>query len=101
MSTWHRLVGPDQHRLKRRILVERARYRCETCESRVTASKVSRVGARRCELHHIQPLSRGGFHTPENVLLLCRDCHLEIHREDRLKLMPPKRRAWARHLETY
>ena len=97
MSTWHRLVGPDQHRLKRRILVERARFRCERCGHRVGSGR----GVRRPELHHKKPLSQGGFHNEQNVLLLCRDCHLEIHREDRLKLMPPKRRAWARHLETY
>ena len=31
--------------------------------------------------HHILPLSRGGTDDIANLVLLCRDCHYAIHRE--------------------
>ena len=97
MSHWHNVVGPDQHRLKRRILVERARFRCELCKHRVGSGR----GVRHPELHHVKPLSHGGRHNAENVKLWCRDCHLAHHRKERIQLLPPRRRAWALHLESY
>lgn len=31
-------------------------------------------------LHHVLPITQGGQHTPQNVLVLCRPCHLAEHR---------------------
>ncbi len=44
---------------------------CEKCVSlgRVTPAK---------EVHHIQPLSRGGSNDEENLMSLCTSCHSEI-----------------------
>jgi len=30
-------------------------------------------------VHHIIPKCRGGSNTPENCILLCRDCHRALH----------------------
>ena len=95
MSQHHARIANDSGLLRRQILVHRARYRCERCEHRVSASRVSRVGARRCELHHVVPLSEGGMHNPNNVELLCVQCHVQHHRDERVQQMPPDRREWA------
>lgn len=34
------------------------------------------------ELHHIVPLSQGGFNFRENYAMLCPDCHLDAHAGD-------------------
>lgn len=99
MSKHHTNLGDDQGRLRRKILTTRARFRCEKCGHRVTAGRVSRLGSRRCELHHVVPLSQGGFHVPGNVRLLCVNCHRLIHRNEWMKTLPPARRAWAQYLE--
>ncbi|WP_084267787.1 PIN domain-containing protein [Azohydromonas lata] len=36
-------------------------------------------GDRLLEIHHIKPLSEGGADAPENVAVLCRNCHMNIH----------------------
>lgn len=33
------------------------------------------------EVHHILPVSRGGTHSEDNLMSLCRSCHEKIHRE--------------------
>ena len=44
---------------------------CAVCqkEGRVTAAD---------EVHHIQPLSRGGTHAEDNLMALCKECHSRI-----------------------
>ena len=44
---------------------------CEQCE---TTGKI--IPAR--EVHHINPLSRGGTNDPANLMCLCTPCHSEI-----------------------
>lgn len=54
--------------LKRRLIKQRGR-RCEKC------------GAfpKQIHGHHIIPLRKGGQNTPENMLLLCAECHTLEH----------------------
>jgi len=33
------------------------------------------------EVHHILPVSKGGRHTDDNLMSLCRSCHNKIHHE--------------------
>jgi hypothetical protein len=32
------------------------------------------------EVHHIIPVEEGGSDEPQNLILLCRECHNEVHR---------------------
>lgn len=47
---------------------------CERCyvEGRMTPTE---------EVHHILPVSKGGQHTDDNLMSLCRSCHNKIHHE--------------------
>lgn len=36
--------------------------------------------------HHIVPRSRGGSNYMDNLITLCRNCHVEIHRELGVKM---------------
>lgn len=36
--------------------------------------------ATRLEVHHIVPVAEGGKDEPRNLLLLCTECHAEVHR---------------------
>ena len=47
---------------------------CEQClkEGRLTPVE---------EVHHILPVSKGGRHTQENLMSLCKSCHNKIHHE--------------------
>jgi 5-methylcytosine-specific restriction endonuclease McrA len=36
-------------------------------------------GSQAVDIHHIQPRSRGGKDTVENLMALCRGCHHEVH----------------------
>jgi 5-methylcytosine-specific restriction endonuclease McrA len=42
-------------------------------------------GSQAIDIHHIQPRSRGGNDTIENLMALCRDCHHEVHFGTKLK----------------
>ena len=45
---------------------------CERCyaEGRMTPAE---------EVHHILPVSKGGRHTDDNLMSLCRSCHNKVH----------------------
>ncbi len=51
-----------------RAVKMRDRYICRCCGSH-----------RQVDAHHLKFRSQGGGHTLENLLLLCRVCHAEIH----------------------
>ena len=52
----------------RRVTLEARGYRCERCK-----------GPGKLEVHHIIPLEYGGDETPDNLEVLCRDCHIDEH----------------------
>ena len=33
------------------------------------------------EIHHIKPKCEGGTNNPKNYMILCKRCHLKIHRK--------------------
>jgi predicted HNH restriction endonuclease len=41
--------------------------------------------AQHVEVHHLMPLGAGGSHVPEGLLVLCSDCHKNVH-EGRLSI---------------
>ena len=47
---------------------------CEMClkEGRLTPVR---------EVHHIQPISKGGTHAADNLMSLCQSCHNKIHHD--------------------
>lgn len=59
-------------RIRRRVLF-RAGHRCQVCHQR-----------RQLDLHHLVPVSRGGDHGADNLICLCRPCHLRVHRQRQL-----------------
>ena len=49
-------------------------------EAKFTCQKCGDVTAERLELHHVKPVSEGGsWFDPENVMVVCLDCHLLAH----------------------
>ena len=66
-------------RIKR--IKDRDRNQCAIC------------GRRDVELHvhHITPLSQGGYNTNSNLITLCEDCHRALHRDQSCMLnLPPR-----------
>ena len=47
------------------------------------------------EVHHILPRSKGGRDNPRNMVTLCRNCHQEIHRDQKLF------NKWKKKFESY
>lgn len=50
--------------------LKRANYQCEKCKS-----------AKNLEVHHIT-YKRLGYELPEDLIVLCKDCHENVHSED-------------------
>ena len=56
-----------------RAIKERDSYRCRSCKK-----------PGKLEVHHIIPIEKGGpLFAPDNLLTLCRNCHIELHRGPR------------------
>ena len=64
------LHTPRWRRLRRDMLVA-CKFTCQKCGD---------VTARRLELHHRKPVSQGGdLWDPDNLLIVCLNCHVESH----------------------
>lgn len=75
--------SPGWRALRARILKERGEQ-CEECYS---------IGE--IQLHHKTPVSLGGeIWDEKNLIVLCRSCHLEIHRKIEADKLPD----WQRRL---
>jgi hypothetical protein len=79
---------------------ERANYRCEYCHS------PEEVSAARFEIDHIQPRSKGGLDTLDNLALACQRCNAYrynftegVDPESQLfeELFNPRLDAWHEH----
>ena len=64
--------------------LDRDGHRCRKC---------GRAG--RLEVHHQVPCSDGGTHDLDNLVTLCRGCHIALHRPP----LAPHRIAWSDLIE--
>lgn len=62
---------PASEKLKNQLIFDRAGQRCEWCEERFDHPHV----------HHIVPRSEGGPNEPDNLIVLCPNCHEKADRE--------------------
>lgn len=62
----------------REQVIERDESHCQRCHGKVAA--MSEDGAD-FHLHHIIPFAAGGADHPDNLVLLCTDCHNQAHRD--------------------
>lgn len=51
------------------------------------------------QVHHLDAVAAGGANTLENVIVLCRACHLEIERTPGLQSPPPAALAPKKRLD--
>ena len=51
----------------RRQILQRDGYTCQRCDN-----------ASRLEVHHIKPRHKSGTDSPENLITLCEDCHIQF-----------------------
>ena len=83
MSRYHQLLDARRWTLTRRQVFDRDGWRCRECGK-----------AGRLECHHVVALERGGApFEVDNVIALCRGCHLAEHADERDRLHPD-RAAW-------
>ena len=86
MSKHHRYSGiakgPDWEHRRRKVMA-REGNRCQQCGK-----------AGRFEVHHVKPLAEGGTNDLENLMLLCREDHIEIHRPK----VNETEKAWAQYV---
>src|SRR5688572_29492762 len=61
----------------RRQAMIRARFACECCRNRFGL-----------DVHHVVPFGEGGSHELDNLVVLCRLCHVKLHGEDRREEPP-------------
>ena len=69
MSRRHAGMGGRFWALRRERVLRRDGRRCFECGK-----------AGRLEVHHVVHLSDGGTNDEENLVTLCRDCHIRAHR---------------------
>lgn len=69
MSRYHRQIGTRRWSEIAFEMKERDGWRCTKC------GKVGRL-----EVHHVVGLADGGENVPDNLVTLCRGCHIAIHR---------------------
>lgn len=62
---------PAPEKLKNRLIFDRANQQCEWCEESFDHPHV----------HHIKPRREGGPNEPENLIVLCPNCHEKADRE--------------------
>lgn len=67
-SSYHWYLGTAFWRERRERALEQAKYTCERCKKR-----------RASEVHHVTYL-RVFNEMPTDLVALCRQCHMEIHR---------------------
>lgn len=61
---------------------ERSGGKCERCGRIFEKSKYNNIEMA-CHCHHIKPLSNGGNSQLGNLIIVCEDCHKELHKNHR------------------
>ena len=82
----HQPRGHAWRRLRKRIL-DAAGWRCAECG----------IHSSRLELHHIVSIEDGGGDFPDNLRVLCRGCHHQIHK--RGPGLGAARKEWRREID--
>lgn len=72
----------------RKGALERDGYRCQKC---------GRAG--RLEVHHVLPVYKGGTDDLDNLLSVCRGCHIRITKEESGPQLSPAEAAWERLIQ--
>ena len=92
MSAHHAALMKSEPGARRRwrelraVALARAKYRCERC-----------AAVNRLEVHHVRPVSAGGEPwAPENLEVVCRNCHFDVHRSAGRAVRGPEFEAWER-----
>lgn len=83
----HRTKYYERHYAQafRRWIYELRGHKCEVCGKKCKEYMQGRFSKDGFQAHHKIPLSDNGeLFNPENIILLCHDCHLEAHRLYRL-----------------
>ena len=62
---------PENWDRVRNYIYSRDNYQCQRCGRRVPEVTI--------HCHHIKPLGIGGNNHPSNLLVLCIQCHKEVH----------------------
>ena len=67
-----------------------------TCQGGCKAKGITSAAT---QVHHIEPIREGGApFDPDNLTLLCRDCHRQAHHTER-PTEPPAIAAWRKFVE--
>ncbi len=69
------LYPPNWNKL-RFALFEKYNYTCQLC---------GRYSKGHLHLHHKKPVKLGGSHSESNLVVLCSDCHYQIHHDRKYK----------------
>lgn len=75
--------NPASQELARKRILKKRGNRCEQC---------GYTGY--VELHHIKAVVDGGSHEDANLLLLCEQCHADVHGYKKRKYLDPHRKNW-------
>lgn len=78
MGTWGRGRGSGTARAFAKAVKRRDGYQCQLCGYQGTP------GTGDVEADHITPLARGGTHTIDNGITLCRGCHRPKSESERI-----------------
>ena len=75
----------------RSSVIKRDDYACTVCEAR----------RKRLYMHHVVPEKDGGATEAANLVSVCQDCHVEIHRQQRAaeNKLYAERRKWTSLIE--
>lgn len=74
---------PPDWAQRRKEVIKRDGRKCSNCGA-------TRENAQ-LHAHHVRPLSEGGGNSLDNLITLCRDCHVDAHRENKsIDVLPVK-----------
>jgi len=74
MSHAAHLAHKAAHAIRQTVL-EKHNYQCKCC------GKKEGEGGERLQLHHVKPVSLGGWSDKDNLIPLCQACHTRVHKE--------------------
>ena len=67
----------------RKKMLKDCGYKCASCSA-----------LNELHVHHIKPVYDGGdFYNPDNIEVVCRSCHMELHKEIAASYLQPWERA--------